>query len=69
MRNFVVTWEIEIKASSAKEAAMQAWEILRMPGSAANVFCVYDDVGRQQEKVDIEACLEAGEIGSLATQD
>jgi hypothetical protein len=46
MPRYVVTWEIDIEcATSPRQAAEQAWDILRHPDSTANVFVVYPGDG------------------------
>jgi hypothetical protein len=46
MPRYVVTWEIDIEeATSLREAASQAWDILRHEDSMANVFVVYPEDG------------------------
>lgn len=58
MKTFVVSWEIELDATSAEDAAKRAWEILRAPNSMANVFSVRAEEECWPEKVDIQACIE-----------
>jgi hypothetical protein len=41
--NYRVTWEIDIEADSALEAAEEALEIQRRPDSIATVFTVRDE--------------------------
>ena len=41
--NYRVTWEIDIEADSAHEAAETALEIQRRPDSTATVFTVLDE--------------------------
>ena len=48
---FSVRWEIDIEASSAREAAEKAWEHMRRDGSIANVFDVSD--GSSVVRVDL----------------
>ena len=45
MKDFLVTWEIQISASSAFEAACFAYEIQRDPNHTANTFFVTNDQG------------------------
>lgn len=49
--NYLVTWEIEIEASSPKEAAKEALRIQRNPESIATVFDTFDEDG---EKVSVD---------------
>ncbi len=41
IHEYRVAWEIDIYATSHREAAQQAWEIQRDPESTATVFDVY----------------------------
>ena len=52
--NYQVTWEIDIEADSAHEAAEIAPEIQRRPDSIATVFTVRDEAGESIE-VDLDA--------------
>lgn len=54
MNNFKVTWEIELKAENAVDAAHRAWQILRQPNSLSNVFHVHPENGEWAERVDLE---------------
>lgn len=53
MAEFKVTWEIELEAETALEAARQALAIQRDPASTATVFTVVDPEGRV-EQIDLE---------------
>ena len=44
MKEYVVTWDIEVTANSPEEAAKQALEIQRDKTSTATVFKVWDDI-------------------------
>lgn len=44
MTDYKVFWEIDVSASSPREAAEKAWEIMRAPFSSANAFTVSDGV-------------------------
>jgi hypothetical protein len=57
MTSYSVNWRIDIEAESPVEAARQALEIHRDPGSLATVFEVYDEDGHHTS-VDL---LETGE--------
>ena len=67
MKNFLVSWEIEIKAPTEQDAAIRAWEILRMPGSTANVFSVQAEGEPWPEKVDVQECIESAADESPAS--
>lgn len=43
MPEYLVKWKISIEANSPREAAEQAWEIMRRPDSTANVFTVISE--------------------------
>jgi len=49
-KEYLVTWQIEIYAGSAEEAAREALEIQRDQESIANVFTVSD--GETEETID-----------------
>ena len=49
-KEYLVTWQIEIEADSAEEAAQEALKIQRDPESIANVFTVSD--GETEQVVD-----------------
>jgi hypothetical protein len=51
--NYLVTWEIDIEADSAHDAAEMALEIQRRPDSTAIVFTVRDETGESIE-VDLD---------------
>lgn len=53
MAEFKVTWEIELEAETALEAARAALAIQRDPASTATVFTVVDPEGRV-EQIDLE---------------
>ncbi|HYD60871.1 MAG TPA: hypothetical protein VEC35_10975 [Noviherbaspirillum sp.] len=44
MADYKVFWEIDISADSPREAAEQAWALMRAPNSSANSFSVSDGV-------------------------
>ena len=48
MKDFLVTWEIDISADTAREAAEIAETIQRDPSSFATVFTVVDDDGNSE---------------------
>lgn len=52
-QRYLVTWEIDIHADSPWEAAEEAWNHMREPGSSANVFNVFDENG-EKTLVDLE---------------
>lgn len=58
MKQFLVTWEIEIGAETALDAAEQAIEIMRDRDSMATVFKVFDETG-ECEQIDLLALAEA----------
>jgi len=50
---YVVTWEMDIDASTPQQAAQQAFEHMQRPGTSANVFDVADEDGNIT-RVDLE---------------
>ena len=59
MPNYLVTWEFDAEnVDTMLDAAEYAWEIMRKPGSQANVFTVIDKETRQSEQVDLSAEVE-----------
>lgn len=58
MREYTVTWEIQLMAASPEDAARQALVIQRDPVSIATHFTVYDEDG-EDHVVDL-ADIEAG---------
>ena len=44
-QRYLVIWEMDLYADSPREAAEQAWDHMRAPGSIANVFEVIDANG------------------------
>ncbi len=53
MATYIVTWRIEIDATTPRDAAKQALEIQRDPFSSATVFDVTDEDGKNIN-VDLE---------------
>ena len=45
--HYRVQWEIDIEAATPKEAAEQAFEIMKDPESIATVFDVFDSTGKK----------------------
>lgn len=57
MKNYLVTWEIEIEADTPRKAAEEALRIQRDSESMAKVFKVYADdekFGPEMVTVDLE---------------
>jgi hypothetical protein len=54
VKDFAVTWEIDVQADSPLEAARIAWNTMRARGSIANVFTVCDDEGNI-DRIDLQA--------------
>jgi hypothetical protein len=52
MREFLVTWAIDLEAEDAMDAAAQALDMQRDPDSIANVFEVVDQATGETVKVD-----------------
>jgi hypothetical protein len=52
-KSYRVTWEIDVDASSPRDAAEQALAIHRDPFSTATVFTV-KTAGRRSEMIDLE---------------
>lgn len=52
MKKYLVTWEIDIEASTPEEAARKALEIQRDPSSIALVFVV-----KERDKPDVTVDL------------
>jgi hypothetical protein len=50
---FRVTWEIEIEADSAKQAAQEARIIQLTPGMSATVFGVWAHVAGKMHRIDL----------------
>ena len=48
MATFHVTWDIDVEADSAQEAAVLAADMQRDPESIATIYSVRDPLGRQQ---------------------
>ena len=56
MKRYVVTWEIDIDAESAEDAARQALAIQRDPNSLATIFdCVHVEE-TEDGNIDVLAC-------------
>lgn len=55
MREYVVTWRIDIEADSPEEAARKAREIQLRPNSIANVFTVTERGAALSRVVDLDA--------------
>jgi hypothetical protein len=54
VKSYFVTWEIDIDADSPRQAAQKAWDIVRAPGSMANVFDVIEcDIDGVPTRVDL----------------
>jgi hypothetical protein len=54
-----VTWEIEVTADSAQEAAEQALQIQRDPESTATIFSVYNlKIGGRVHTIDTSAAVD-----------
>ncbi|KZL24263.1 hypothetical protein [Pseudovibrio sp. Ad37] len=58
MNHYTLTWEIDVEAATPEEAAQEAWNIMRRPGSSANVFNVSDEEGNCV-KVDLQELIES----------
>lgn len=55
MPSYLVTWEIDIDAETAHDAARQAHEIVRRPDTSANVYKVIEHDGNGEAvTVDLE---------------
>jgi hypothetical protein len=63
VKTYLVTWETEIDAEDAEEAARQAWAHMRRPDSIANVFKVYGEDCENGEVVDLQEIDEARAAG------
>lgn len=58
MKRFFVTWEIDIYADTAQDAARQAHEIVCRPNTSANVYQVIEhDNGGDCQTVDLNEVL------------
>ena len=52
--DYLVTWEINISAKSAREAAEQALKIQRDPNSTATIFQVWaEDTDMEPDTIDL----------------
>lgn len=40
MKTYRVVWEIDVDATSPRDAAEKAWELMRFPDSRASIFYV-----------------------------
>ena len=62
MKQFLVTWEIDIYADTPREAAVKAKAIMQDKNASANVFEVFDSDDQQHQiDLDEEADPEEGE--------
>ena len=59
-----VTWEIDVEANTAREAAEKALAIQRKPESAATVFDVVDGHGKKT-RIDLDELEEDGALVSV----
>ena len=57
--NYRVTWEIDIEADSAHEAAETALEIQRQPDSTATVFTIVRDGTDDYLVIDLDGNSDA----------
>lgn len=54
IENYLVTWTIDIEASSPEQAARMAFEIMQEKGTAATVFFVKDKETNKKVTIDLE---------------
>ena len=52
MKNYLVTWELELSATDAVDAARQARRVQLDPNSRATVFTVVGDSGHHEIDLD-----------------
>jgi len=45
MKNYVVSWEIDISAATPEAAAREAFSHMQRPGTTATCFTVTDEAG------------------------
>ena len=53
MKTYTVTWQIELDAESALEAAREAWSTMLDPDSLPPAFEVQEEGAEQSESVDL----------------
>lgn len=53
MNSYLVSWDIDVEASSPAEAAKQAEELFKHPGSTATFFNVIDKSTGEETLVDL----------------
>ena len=53
MTSYLVSWDIDVEARSPAEAAKQAEELFRRPGSTATFFNVIDKSTGEETLVDL----------------
>lgn len=59
MDDYHVTWEIEVCADTPEEAAREAWRLMRVSDSTANVFDVtLPDESGETIRVDLQELEE-----------
>ena len=54
MNDYLVSWEIELRAESPKAAAQKAWKIIHAADSSANVFTVHGGEQEEPTQIDLE---------------
>ena len=59
MKNYCVTWELELDADSPEEAARLAWKFMRETDANCNCFTVCDDEGNVT-RIDLEEESQKG---------
>lgn len=71
MGEYHVSWEIDVEADSAIDAAREAWRHMRAADSIANVFQVIDKSGKTWDvdlsELDMGTCLPSGIDGWEST--
>lgn len=67
MPRYLVSWEIDIDADTAHEAARQAHEIVRRHDTTANVYKVIDlDQSGDETIVDLMSLLDKHKFGQTS---
>ena len=61
MKSFLVTWEINIDADTAEEAALDAWQMYFSEDTDANFFTVEDEETGKKHDVDVDDLLWGGD--------
>jgi hypothetical protein len=61
--DYRLEWRIDLTADNPEDAAREAWRLMRIPDSTANVFHVFDETG-QDTQIDLTEIDEERETVS-----